>query len=322
MVQPNQVQSVSIKQRFFRLNTLAAFLIAAVVVYIFLTRFDITETVSIIKSSNPMFIFLGIVVFYGFIPLRGYRWHVLLIESNIKLPTFELTRMYLLAFFVNSILPARIGDIYRAFLLKKNRDVSFPLSLGVLFSERVFDLASTALLVLLGGFFYLEKIVSAELHSYIITGLVVIGAIVLIFAVFSWRSTWLLRFFPRSFRDYYESFTKGLFRSPAKIPAVLFQSILIWISEAGRFYFVAWAIGCQVDFMLAVFVSQTALILMSLPLTPAGLGLVELFMFAVLLPAGFTRESAAAVIIADRLISYWSVIIFGGVHYILSPRYR
>ena len=154
MAQLNQEQSVNIKQKFFRLNTLAAFLIAAVVVYIFLTRFDIGETVSIIKNSNIMLIFLGTVVFYGFIPLRGYRWRDLLIESNISQPTMVLTRIYFLAFFVNAILPARIGDIYRAYLLKKKRNVSFSLSIGVLFSERIFDLASTALLVLISGYFY------------------------------------------------------------------------------------------------------------------------------------------------------------------------
>ena len=321
MVQPNQEQSVSIKQRFFRLNTLVTFLIAAVIFYIFFTQFDTAEAVSIIENSNLLLIILGIIVFYGLIPLRGYRWRDLLIESNISLPTMVLTRKYFLAFFVNSILPARIGDIYRAYLLKKKRNISFSLSIGVLFSERIFDLASTALLVLISGYFYIG-LISEEYHNYILTGLIIIGGIVLAFAVFSWRYKWLLYVLPRKFHKHFESFSKGIFRSPVKIPIILSESLIIWLSEAARLYFIAWALGFRVDFMLAVFISQTALILMSLPLTPAGLGFVELFMLAVLLPAGFTRESAAAVIIADRLISYWSVIIFGGIHYILSPRYR
>ena len=322
MTQAIQEQKVNIKQKFFRFNTLIGFLIGGAVIYVFITRFNFTDIITLIKGSNPIYIIIGAVVFYGFLPLRGYRWKALLRESDIELPTLELTRIYFLAWFVNSILPARIGDIYRAYLLKKNRDISFPLSLGVLFSERIFDLATTALLVLIGGIFYLDRIASPDLRNSIITGLLIIVTIVLLFAFFSWRSKWLFRFLPASFHKHFESFSKGLFRSPAKIPIITIQSLLIWLSEAGRLYFIAWAIGCPIDFLLAIFVSQTALILMSLPLTPAGLGFVELLMYAVLLPLGFSKETTVAIIIADRLISYWSLIIFGGLHYILSPRCR
>jgi len=322
MNQTTENQKVNIKQKFFSFNTLAAFLAAVIIIYIFITRFDFTESIAIIGNSDFKYIIIGIIFFYGFIPLRGYRWRAFLKESNIYLPTFELTRLYFLSFFVNSILPARIGDIYRAYLLKKNRSVSFLQSLGVLFSERVFDLASTALLVLLGGVFYLDMVASPEIRNYIITGLVVISGVVLLFIIFSWRSKWLIRFLPEKFRDHYEAFTKGLLKSPSSIPNLLGQSMAVWLSEAARFYFVAWALDCRIDIMMAIFISQTALVLMSLPITPAGLGIVELFMFAALTPAGFTKEQTAAIIIADRLISYWSVIILGGLHYIFSARYR
>jgi uncharacterized protein (TIRG00374 family) len=322
MNQDSQTQQVSIKHKFFRLNTLAAFIVAGVIIYVFVTRFDFSEVIAIIERSQLIYIIAGAAIFYGFLPLRGYRWQVFLKESGIILPLIELVRFYSLAWFVNSILPARIGDVYRAYLLKKNDGISFPLSLGVLFSERVFDLASIACLVLLGGIFYLGKITSADLRNSVITALLIVGIIVILFAIFSWRSQWLVRFMPQKLRIHFESFTKGIFRSPSKIPLLFIQSLLIWLSEAARLYFVALAIGYKIDFLLALFVSQAALIIMSLPLTPAGLGLVELLMFAVLLPTGFSRETSAAIIIADRLISYWLLIILGGLHYIFSPRCR
>lgn len=313
---------IDIKKRFFRLNTFIALAISTIIVYIFLTRFNLAGAISIIKNSDILLLTYGLVIFYIFLPLRGYRWRELLSEAKINLPTLELTRFYLLAWFVNSILPARIGDIYRAYLLKKNREVSFSLSLGVLFSERVFDLSTTAILVLSGGVLYLNKVTAPNVRGPLISGLIIIGIIVLLFVFFSWRAGWFRRFLPHKWQSYYESFTKGLFRSPARLPIITLESLLIWLSEAGRLFFVAWALGVRIDFMLAVFISQAALIIMSLPFTPAGLGLVELLMFTVLIPAGFTKETAAAVVIADRLISYWSLIIFGGLHYLFSPRYR
>ncbi len=322
MAQVEEKERIDIKQRFFRFNTLIALVVSVIIIYIFLTRFDLTGTASIIKNSNLFLLICGLVTFYVFLPLRGYRWKGLLSEAKINLPTLELTRFYLLAWFANSILPARIGDIYRAHLLKKNRAISFPLSLGVIFSERIFDLAITAILVISSGILYLNLVTAPELHGLLLKGMIIICLVVGLFVLFSWRAGWLQRFIPHKFRSYYESFTKGLFRSPARLPIISIESLIIWLSEAGRLFFVAWALGVRIDFMLAVFISQASLIIMSLPFTPAGLGLVELLMFTVMIPAGFTKEAAGAVVIADRLISYWSLIIFGGLHYLFSPRCR
>ncbi len=315
-------QSIDLKSKLFRFNTLIGFVIAAVIIYVFTTRFDFKDTLNIISSANIFLMLAALIVFYGFLPMRGHRWRKLLKESNIEVPVLELTRVYFMAWFANSILPARIGDLYRCYLLKKNRQVSFSLSLGVLFSERIFDLAATAILVVLGGLIYMNRIASEQIRNSLTYGLIAVFGIIIVFIVFSWRANWLEKWMPEKIRKYYDSFRQGLFRSPKQAPFIMIESLLIWLSESARLYFVAWALGYQFDFLLAVFVAQAALIIMSLPLTPAGLGLVELLMFGVLIPAGYSQEAAAAIVIADRLISYWSLIIFGAIHYVFSPRYR
>lgn len=315
-------QQVSLKTRLFRLNTLIGFVIAAAIIYVFFTRFNFHDVLDIISRVNLLLVIIAVLVSYGSLPLRGYRWGELLQASGITLPTLELTRMYFLAWFVNSILPARIGDIYRAYILKKHRQVAFSLSLGVIFSEKVFDLAATAILLTIGGIFYIHHVTSQDIKSALTKSLIVVVAIVIFFIIFSWKSGWLQKILPHGLKRYYESFTRGVFRSPRKIPAISIESLIIWFSEAARLYLVAWALGFRIDLLMAIFISQAALIIMALPLTPAGLGLVELLMFAVLIPAGFTRDAAAAIVIADRLLSYWLLIISGGIHYLLSPRYR
>lgn len=315
-------QPIDLKRKLFRFNTLIGFILSAIIIYVFTTRFDFGHTLTIISNANILLMLAAFLVFYGFIPIRGHRWQKLLMESNISIPVIELSRVYFIAWFANSILPARIGDLYRAYLLKKNNNLSFSLSLGVLFSERIFDLIAIASLVVLGGILYMNRIVSAEIKNSLIIVLIVVFVIAIVFTIFSWRADWLNRFLPEKIKKHYNSFRQGLFRSPRKVPFILSESLLIWLSESARLYFVAWALGYQFDFLLAVFISQAALIIMSLPLTPAGLGLVELLMFGVLIPAGYSQEAAAAIVIADRLISYWLLIILGATHYMFSPRYR
>ncbi|NLI14902.1 MAG: flippase-like domain-containing protein [candidate division Zixibacteria bacterium] len=322
IAQQETVQDVSIKSKLLRPGNLIALLVAVFVIYIFLRRFHFAEAITIIGKADIWLFIAAVFVFYVSLPLRGHRWKILLAGSNIDLPQWDLTRYYFLAWFANCILPARIGDVYRAYLLKKNNQISVSLSLGVLFSEKIFDLASTAILVMAGGLFYFDKIADPHLRAIIIDGLWIVGILVVIFTILSWRSGILKKILPVRFLHIYELFSRGLFRTPRLIPLVGVESFMIWLTEAGRLFFVAWALGLRIDFMLAVFISQASLILMTLPLTPAGLGLVELLMLTLLGQTGLSGDMAAAVVIGDRLISFWSLIIFGGIHYLLSSRSR
>ncbi len=315
-------QSVDLKKRFFRLNTLIAIAVSLAVIYLFVRRFDIGEALNVLSRLDP-FVYIGAaVVFYLSLPLRGDRWSRLLGAAGIRLPILALSRYYFFAWFANCILPARIGDLYRAYLLKKNDGTSFSLSVGVLFSEKIFDMATTIALVLVGGAFYYRRIGDPAVRNALARGIVILAILVAILALLAWRSKTMQRLIPERLKRFYVSFDRGLLRSWRLIPLITAESLVIWLSEALRFYLVCLALGIKIDFMLAVFISQAALVLMSLPLTPAGLGLVELLMFTLLGQAGFGGDRAGAAIIADRLISFWSLIILGGVHYLFSPRSR
>jgi len=315
-------QSLDLKKRFFRINTLIALVVSLAIVYLFIRRFDIGEALSVLSRLDFSVYLIAAAVFYLSLPLRGDRWLRLLGDAGVRLPLFALCRYYFFAWFANCILPARIGDLYRAYLLKKNHGQSFSMSIGVLFTEKIFDLSTTLVLVLLGGAFYFGKIGDPAVRTALARGIIILAAFVMVLALLAWRSKAIQRLIPDRLRRIYGSFSEGLLKSPRLIPVITIESFIIWLSEALRFYLVCLALGIKIDFLLAVFISQAALVLMSLPLTPAGLGLVELLMFTLLGQAGFSGDRAAAAIIADRLISFWSLIILGGVHYLFSPRIR
>ncbi len=320
--QTESTQALDLKKRFFRINTLIAIVVSLAVVFIFIRRFDIGEALRVLSRLDPLVYGAAAAAFFFSLPLRGDRWSRLLGDAGVRLPLFALSRYYLFAWFANCILPARIGDLYRAYLLKKNHDQSFSLSIGVLFTEKIFDLSTTIVLVLLGGAFYFGKISDPAVRAALVRGIIILAGLVVVLALLAWRSKGIQRLIPDRLRLIYDSFSDGLLKSPRLIPLITIESFIIWLSEALRFYLVCLALGIKIDFLLAVFISQAALVLMSLPLTPAGLGLVELLMFTLLGQAAFSGDRAAAAIIADRLISFWSLIILGGAHYLFSPRSR
>ncbi|MFM9106975.1 MAG: lysylphosphatidylglycerol synthase domain-containing protein, partial [Chloroflexota bacterium] len=67
----------------------------------------------------------------------------------------------------------------------------------------------------------------------------------------------------------------------------------------------------------ALFVVLLASLLSAVPLTPAGLGVVEAGAGAVRVGVlGMDPGLALAVILLDRVVSYWNVLIAGGLLYL------
>ncbi|MDI6859145.1 MAG: flippase-like domain-containing protein, partial [Methanocellales archaeon] len=82
------------------------------------------------------------------------------------------------------------------------------------------------------------------------------------------------------------------------------------------------AIGLRIALPIIVFVALAAALLTALPITPAGLGAVELAIVGVLMIVGIDKNLAVSVAILDRLISYWSLLIVGGLAYFITDKRR
>ena len=60
-----------------------------------------------------------------------------------------------------------------------------------------------------------------------------------------------------------------------------------------------------------------------MPLSPAGLGIVEAGVVGVLTVAyGVPLPEATAIALLDRVISVFSIIVFGSIAYVVSPKPR
>jgi uncharacterized protein (TIRG00374 family) len=103
-------------------------------------------------------------------------------------------------------------------------------------------------------------------------------------------------------------------------------SVLIWCTEGLRLYFVVRALGFgDVDLGLsgAIFVALIGSLLTAIPFTPGGLGLVELGMGGVLKGVfNASTPHAAAIILVDRAISVFSIVILGSIAYVISSKPR
>jgi glycosyltransferase 2 family protein len=324
-------------RRFLNKRTLLSFLIGFGILAVVMSRINVEAgaIVARISQADPRWYALAFVTYYLTFPLRGLRWRKLLQNAGferdhgITLPSVcEISEIIMLSWFANCIVPAKLGDAYRAYLLKRTSGASFSMTFGTILAERIIDtllvflLLGGAALVVFSG--HLPNTVMTILQAgSVLAVLVVVGLVVMRnFGGF------IVRLVPRRFQRHYGSFEKGTLGSFNGLPTVLAYSLGAWAVEAMRLYLVGLSLGVEwVSTTMIIFVAMASALLTTLPITPAGLGFVESAMVGILLVAGrmgiipgMDESLATSVAILDRSISYWSLVLVGLVLYLVRRR--
>ena len=327
---------LSLSKQLLNWRTLVPLIIVIVAVIFFVQKLHIDpqKTWTAIRSANFIFLLAAFVVYYLSFAIRAVRWRILLENvgftkaNGVELPKFwKLTEIIYISWFVNSIVPAKLGDLYRAYLLRQESGVSATRTFGTIMAERLLDLIVLLLL------FIPALIISLHAHLPIVLrgGLEVTLAAVVVgmAALFIMRQfpTQIARLIPERFRRYFYQFQEGTLGSFKHIPTLIRLTFGVWACEVLRFFFVAAALNLIAGDPLhvitaACFIALGEALLTVVPLTGGGVGLVEAGMLAMI--ALFNQGTAnalnvtTAAILLDRTISYSSVIVFGFIVFMLA----
>jgi uncharacterized protein (TIRG00374 family) len=307
--------------------------IAIIVIAVALNWKQMQEVPTLIGGANPLLLVLAFASYYIGFPIRGWRWTRLLRGAGYKVRVKDATEIVFISWLVNCVVPAKLGDLYRAYLLKLNSPVSATKTLGTVFMERILDLIAIAALGIVAGYVRFRGSLNDLPQSVqVIFAIAIFVMVVLVVALVVMRSFGrkVMAFLPLPKRvvDLYERFEEGVFGSIGirGLPLLGLLTITVWLTEALRLYFVVRALGftgVELGLSGAMFVALIGSLLTAVPFTPAGLGLVELGMGGVLTTVfKATTPQAGAIILLDRAISVFTVVILGGIAYMLSSKPR
>ncbi len=284
----------------------------------------------LILQANPALVLLAFVVFYLGFPLRGYRWSRLLRETGFVISVRNSVEILYISWFVNCVVPAKLGDVYRAYLLKMNSPASLSRTFGTVFIERILDIFAIAILGLAAGFWSFRSGLPDAVRLLFVVGIiVVVVAAVGLFTMRNFGRRILERLpLPARILELYERFEEGVFGAVGlkHLPVLAILTGLIWMTEGLRLYIVVLALGfADVSLGLsgAVFVALIGSLLTAIPLSPAGLGFAQAGVIGVLTVVyGIPLAEATAITILDWVISVLSIIVIGAVVYVVSPMPR
>ena len=304
--------------------------LAIIAFFLYLNRDRLSQVPSLILQANPALVLLAFIVFYLGFPLRGYRWARLLRQTGFGIQVKDSTEILYLSWFVNCVVPAKLGDVYRAYLLKMNSPASLSRTFGTVFIERILDIFAIAILGLAAGFFSFRDGMPPAIKAVFAVGIVTV--IVLGVGMFTMRNFGLRILtrlpFPPRILELYERFEEGVFGAVGlrHLPMLAFVTGLIWLTEGLRLYIVVLAFAfpdVELGLSGAIFVALIGSLLTAIPLSPAGLGFAQAGVIGVLTVAyKVPLPEATAITILDWVISVLSIIVLGAVLYVVSPMPR
>jgi uncharacterized protein (TIRG00374 family) len=323
-------REVSLARRFLNVRTIGSIVFGVAILFLLfrvVLNVDLGATWAQIARANPLFLLLGTIAYYATFPLRGLRWRFVLGRVGTRIGMRDATEILFLSWFVNCLVPAKLGDLYRAYLLKGNFGGSISRTVGTIFIERIADIVVIFGLALAAGFWSFRGRSRPEIDALFLAGFVVAAVLVLLVIGLNYFGRYLTRFLPERVADLYARFHEGSTGAltARSLPVIGAFTVAIWLFEGLRLFFVIRALDlpdANLGISPSLFVALAGSLLTAIPLTPAGVGFVEAGIVGLLALYGVVGEPALAVALTDRAISILTVIILGGIVYAFSSKVR
>jgi len=320
----------TLRRRVLSPQTLVSFGIAIAILWFVVRRLDVDPGAiwAQVRQANLWILAVAFVLWYGAFFVRGWRWGRMVDSAGFNQangfpipPTRGLAEIIVLAYFANSLIPAKLGDAYRGYLLKRDSGVPFSAGIGTVLAERLAD--AMMLVVVLAG--VAPIVFGTQMPSQARPALL-LGAILIVAGVLGMAVLWLTRnsvigFLPGRVQDSYARLQGAIFGALRRPALVLGISVLLWLNDGMRVWFVARSLDAGISPAAAILLASMSALLTIIPFTPAGLGVVELGIGSVLVGVlGVDPVMAGSIILLDRVVGYWSLLLVGTTLYLRRAR--
>ena len=244
--------------------------------------------------------------------LRFVRWQLYLGALGHHVPWRLSGRIYL-AGFALTIIPGKVGEMFRSVLLKR-WGISYPHSLAAFLSDRLSDLVAVVLLALFGlsAYTQLWGVVAAGVVG-VLVGLLLLSHEAPVRWLASWGKSGVGRL--RSLSEQSSRMLAGARRCHA--PALLVKanslSLVAWVAEAIAFCLILHWLGLDVAITFGVLVYSISALAGAMSFMPGGLGSTEAVMVGLLLWKGVPAPEAVAATVLIRLTTLWFAVVLGVV---------
>ncbi len=306
--------------------------LSAALIYLTLRGISPTEVARHLSNADPLLFLGAIICATAIFGLRARRWQTILEPAVSHVPLAPLWRATAIGMMVNNVVPARAGEVARAYALTKETRVPFPAALASLVVDRLFD---AIVLLMLAAIALLDPAMST---GHTLAGRPVsdfaVGSIGLVLVLVI--GLYLLVFFPARVlalfgrvaarispkveargRRILEAFITGLsvLRSPGRFAAVFAWTLAHWLLNALGFWLAFRAVGITAPFSAAFFLQAFIALGTAVPALPGFFGVFEYMSVQGLGVYGVGQQQAATWAIGFHILSFIPITLIGAYYF-------
>lgn len=290
----------------------------------FVRDLDAGELRRAFAGANPWLLGAAVLTTLQTYLIRAWRWQVMLAPIGTVHfgPAFRTT---VIGFTATFLLPARVGEVLRPYLLAKQEKLSVSATFATIIVERALDLTAV-LLLFAAALPFLGVDVGPETRWA--GGVAAVAALVGLGVLFACAghperlgllvdrlTGWLPHLVAKAIGEFARRFAEGLgvMRDPAGLVKTLGWSIVLWVSICLGIWLVTRAFGLTMPFAGSFLVVMYLVVGVAAP-TPGGAGGFHvMYKLAVTQYFGAGADGAAAAAIVLHLVSFVPVAILGFV---------
>jgi len=299
-------------------------LLALALVFYFV---DLKQVLAALQQADYRFLPLILGVYILSLFARAAAWRTLLQEQVSFVNTFFAVNV---GYFLNNILPFRLGEVGRAFLLSTSSPVSFWQAASTIIIERAFDLMLSVFVLLSTLPFVVAMTISPEAASWALPAALSVGSVVIL-ALFclhllarnrQFALSWLEKLGQRwpwvnnLVKGRLDAFFSGLaaLTDGRRFLITLGWMVLNWALWITEYYLLMLAIiDNKAPFLWAAFSVGAATMGVAIPSSPGGLGVVEASVVGALAVFGVDPSSALAFALSMHFIYFLVTSILGSI---------
>jgi len=272
---------------------------------------EITDALENVDPIWPLILVIACVICIIAWFLRGCRYKVILkrLETSVSIP-FS-TACIFVSQTANIVVPARLGDFVRMFILKHEKQTTYTSGFTSLVAERVYDILTIAVLGLI-AIPFLIPLIPAQYSwcIWVIMGVIIMGAIGILFLILMRNASTKNILFAKILEIFAQF--RQVSSSPRTFLHLAGVSIIIWLMDI----LICWLVGLMfnqnINIFLVLFAVVIGNLVKAIPITPGGIGTYEGAMLIVFSFGGIPANIATLIPIIDHLIKNL-ITITGGI---------
>lgn len=301
------------------IKSLILLLITFIFLYLVFFNIDLFELVRLIKKFDFKYIFILVISISCSFSLRAFCYKQL-ISKTVKNPNMqELILLCHTGAALNILLPARAGDIFRAYYTGHKYNADKIKIFGSVMLERIFDVLVIFSFLCIGIFTYHQN--QLAINLCIFAAIVLLGGIIFVFVTYKYNSVdkvcsyivnkkfnfpfsnlinKIITFINKLCNSFFAGFE--IIDSPKRILYALLFAIGIWFFECFNYLIIIHGFGYSIHWSVSIFIICFIALACMIPSTSIFIGPYQLAVISAFAIYDISKETALAISLLEQAV--------------------